>query len=373
VSYAPTNALASDDDLAESDPTHSPGAPSTRSPGLLRRRLALLIHPSQLLDGLFRRLFRVILEALRRHERRLQTDLEGVAMEIRANHEILKLIAAASRIDRQGRLDYPSAEIYLNVRSKREQLRLRACAKEPWTVAWLEQAVQPNDVLYDIGANVGAYSLVAAIARQAQVVAFEPGYANYAALCDNIVLNNVGDKVTPVPFGLAATTGPSVFTYSDVLPGAAYHTLGDSNENASIAAAKTLMAVGSRVYRQPVLVYRLDDLIDVFKLPSPNHLKLDVDGSEVDVLEGAARVLEHPALRSVMVEVSVDQADAVVSLLTEHKLYLCQKIDRLSKGGELRFWYGLFTREPKAMALPSAEQWEQQADEIDEAAIGIEQ
>src|ERR671932_123659 len=58
--------------------------------------------------------------------------------------------------------------------------RLRPVAKEPWTVRWLERSLRDGDVLYDVGANVGAYSLIAA-ALGAQVVAIEPAYANYAA------------------------------------------------------------------------------------------------------------------------------------------------------------------------------------------------
>ena len=52
------------------------------------------------------------------------------------------------------------------------QWRAASCAKEPWTVNWLRDAVGPGDVLYDIGANVGAFSLVAAKHCGAHVVAF---------------------------------------------------------------------------------------------------------------------------------------------------------------------------------------------------------
>src|SRR5438046_1543914 len=76
-----------------------------------------------------------------------------------------------------GRLDYPGADLRIGVTSRTEILsRLRPCEKEPWTVAWLERTVRPGDVLWDVGANVGAYSLIAAsLGREAaQIVAVEP-------------------------------------------------------------------------------------------------------------------------------------------------------------------------------------------------------
>jgi hypothetical protein len=60
------------------------------------------------------------------------------------------------------RLDYDRADIYLRVTSKAETFRVKACAKEPFTIDWIHAHLAAGDVLYDIGANVGAYSLVAA-------------------------------------------------------------------------------------------------------------------------------------------------------------------------------------------------------------------
>jgi FkbM family methyltransferase len=105
-------------------------------------------------------------------------------------------------------LDYEGAEILLGVPSKSAQARLRGCAKEPWTVQWIEGWIQPDEVLYDIGANVGAYSLVAALspAVRARVVAVEPGYPTFAALSDNVVRNRAQGRVTALPVALGRST-----------------------------------------------------------------------------------------------------------------------------------------------------------------------
>src|SRR5436190_1913687 len=107
--------------------------------------------------------------------------------------EIVHGVPADSFIELQAankprRLDYDRADILLRVTSKIEGFRIHACAKEPFTIDWIHAQVGTGDVLYDIGANVGAYSLVAA--KQpgggARVFAFEASYPNIASLYANI-------------------------------------------------------------------------------------------------------------------------------------------------------------------------------------------
>src|SRR5262245_51697661 len=153
------------------------------------------------------------------------------------------------------RLDYPDAEIFLRVISKQERERLKACAKEPFTIDWIHRWVQTGEVFYDIGANVGAYSLIAVKKANsaARMFAFEPSYANVSSLCANIVLNDAADQITPMPFALSDSNGLSVFRLRALQPGAARHTLGDAPSSE-----------GPTLYRQPVITYRLDELIERF-------------------------------------------------------------------------------------------------------------
>jgi FkbM family methyltransferase len=235
------------------------------------------------------------------------------------------------------RLDYPDAEIYLRVISKKERRRLGACAKEPFTIQWIHEWMRPGDVFYDIGANVGTYSLVAVKKPGGgpRVFAFEPSYANVSSLSANIVLNNAADQITPMPFALSNSDGLTVFSLRALEPGSARHTLGDGPSEE-----------GPTLYRQPVMTFRLDELIDRYGLPLPNHIKLDVDGGEMAVLEGAARALASPALRSMLVEVSVSLSDEITDVLVKQGLALATKVDVKTKAGEQFVWYGLFTREP---------------------------
>src|SRR5262245_45216455 len=62
--------------------------------------------------------------------------------------------------------------------------------KEPCTLEWIE-TFSADDVLFDIGANVGMYSIWAAATRRCRVIAFEPEALNYALLNRNIEANKL--------------------------------------------------------------------------------------------------------------------------------------------------------------------------------------
>jgi FkbM family methyltransferase len=241
-----------------------------------------------------------------------------------------------------GRLDFPDAEIHLRVTTRAERQRLRACGKEPWTVEWIRRTVRPDEVLYDIGANVGAYSLVAAMKPEgpARVFAFEPSYANLAALATNVVLNGVAARVTPLAIALSNRNTLETFHLRSLEPGTARHALGGAASGEEPTP-----------YPQAILTWRLDDAIDRLHLPAPNHIKLDVDGGEAAVLEGAARTVASPGLRSMLVEVSTAFSDEITALLEGHGLRLQAKVRVKDSSGAHLVWYGIFAREEVRAAL----------------------
>jgi FkbM family methyltransferase len=197
-----------------------------------------------------------------------------------------------------GCLDYPYAKIRLTLDSSLCIGRLGACTKEPETVAWLERCFKPGQVLYDIGANIGAYSLVAdAIVKgRCRVYAFEPSFNTFATLSQNILLNGREAHIFPLHVALGATTGLVDFHYSSLAAGASLH----------VGVDESLLGVSKEHtsrHRLPTLCYSLDDLVEQFSFSPPNHLKIDVDGPELDVLRGAATLLRDPGLLSILVEV----------------------------------------------------------------------
>lgn len=242
------------------------------------------------------------------------------------------------------RLDFPDCDIWIRAESPAEKnWRARSCAKEPWTVDWLRGNVRPDEVLYDIGANVGTFALVAAKHLRARVVAFEPGYANFARLCDNIQLNGCQHAIVPVPLPLADHSGLFGFKYRDVEPGQSRHRMKPETwrfRGPAAAAAR---------YEQPVLVMTLDAMIRTFNLPRPHHLKIDVDGMEDRVLAGAVRTLRSETLRTVLIEVDEVKWTGVSGLLGKAGFALDKRIERAKHGAPT---YGLFVRTARSAPSP---------------------
>ncbi|MBC7931132.1 MAG: FkbM family methyltransferase [Rubrivivax sp.] len=209
---------------------------------------------------------------------------------------------ARGEIEMVGKMDYARHDIFLHVDSLVEHsVRLNSCKKEPDTIEWVESFLRDGDVLFDVGANVGAYSLVASKCHggKVRVYAFEPAFANYVQLCKNILLNDCQHSVVPLPLALSDRTTVDTFNYRDLIPGSALHTFGEAVGDD-----------GERFqpeFEQHVLSFRLDDLLRQFPVPAPNHLKIDVDGIEAKVLEGAAGTLAAPSMRSIIIELREDR------------------------------------------------------------------
>ncbi len=169
--------------------------------------------------------------------------------------------------------------------------------KEPETLSWIDTWLRDGDVFLDVGANIGLYSVYAALRRpSARVAALEPEFANLHLLRDNIVANRLTDRVSAFAVALGATSGIGYLRVHDLTPGAALHTTTAPSPDVAPPAC-----------REGVAIMALDDFCRETGL-APNLVKIDVDGAEAEILEGAAETLRSPALRSVLIEASEDGA-----------------------------------------------------------------
>lgn len=140
----------------------------------------------------------------------------------------------------------------------------------------------PDDVVVDVGANTGVYSLaVAAAEPTARVVAFEANPAVCAQLRTNARRNGFGKRIDVRAVGLGNDAGTRRFYRST------YDELGSfAAANASAWEAQIRETVD-------VPIARLDDLVAAGDISAPNHLKVDVEGFGYDVLRGAEETLRR--------------------------------------------------------------------------------
>ncbi len=206
--------------------------------------------------------------------------------------------------------------------------RVTACEKEPWTAAWLD-TINPGDRLFNIGANVGSYALIAAY-RGADVVAVEAHPVNVAKLAKNAIANGLGTAIAVVLAACSATAQPWLAGYGRYDPGSADLQLSPAAGPHRPVSAITIPGT------------TLDELADIYGQPS--HLLIDVDGGEVNVLRGGAEALI--GVREVLVELSTAPgvADACVALLEAAGLTLAERWDMRGADRIVDVWYGLFRR-----------------------------
>ena len=172
--------------------------------------------------------------------------------------------------------------------------------KEPTTILWMDQ-FKPGEVMFDIGGNVGMYSVYAGKIAAARVFAFEPESQNYGELNRNIFLNELNGRVTA--YNLAASNKFEIATLflSHFCPGYSHHDFGENRWSTDMQLGPQLVKRDERL-EQGCTSIVIDDVIAEGFFPQPQHIKVDVDGFEWKVIEGARKTLQSPELKTVLIE-----------------------------------------------------------------------
>lgn len=180
----------------------------------------------------------------------------------------------------------------LDLRDNLQAVLYYAGRYEPAVTRFLRGELKPDDVVLDIGANIGLHSLVAArqlrdLGGGGRVIAFEPAADSVGKLRDAAERNKLADLITLVP----AALGERKYQ-------AALHA--DSRYDPADSGVRSLQADGEVVQDVPVI--RLDDWAREQALERLDVVKLDVEGSEAAALSGAAKTLIRLQPRAVLVE-----------------------------------------------------------------------
>jgi len=177
--------------------------------------------------------------------------------------------------------------------------------KEPATVGWLGE-LGPNDVLWDVGANIGLYSLFAA-AKGAQAIAFEPMIPNLYALHCNLMLNQkLAERITIVPIALSDSDGFDTLFLSSPDIGSSCHAAG--------SPLNYKLQQKDHWHGRHGCVLMRGDKIDV---APPTRVKIDVDGFEHKVVTGLGHVATLVKSWCIEVNLSLPEHKAMVASLQQ--------------------------------------------------------
>lgn len=154
----------------------------------------------------------------------------------------------------------------------------------------LQKIVQPGDCFWDIGANIGFYTLTAArlVGPQGQVRAFEPSAPAWQALNDNVALNPC-HSIRLVRLALSDRAGPATL-----------HRRGDYADG----GASLISREGYHQEKEVVTMLSLDAYLAQTGGPPPTFLKIDVEGHEERVLAGAQTLLQSLQPPLILIEMN---------------------------------------------------------------------
>ena len=165
--------------------------------------------------------------------------------------------------------------------------------KEPETLDWIDQ-LPKGCTLWDVGANVGLYSIYAAKKRECRVVAFEPSVFNLELLARNLFLNGLQDQVGIVPMPLSDGLGMNQMRMTSTDWGGALSSFGQDFgwDGKSITPTFAFQTLG----------ISMDDVVSLLRFTPPDFIKMDVDGIEHVILRGGTKVLA--GIQGILIEIN---------------------------------------------------------------------
>lgn len=221
----------------------------------------------------------------------------------------IALQASAQHLGVTLRFNVPNALTYYRVDT--------FSTKEPETLIWLDR-IPKDAVLWDVGANVGLYSIYAAQKAGVRVYAFEPSVFNLELLARNIFLNDLQNRIVIVSIALSDKVGPSLFKMSSTAWGGALSTFGQDFDQ---HGGKL-----NSIFEYQTMGMTMDEAVRLLNIPAPRFIKIDVDGIEHFILRGGAETLKD--VESVMIEVDdgfAEQAEETRRHLQNAGLRLLRK------------------------------------------------
>ena len=190
--------------------------------------------------------------------------------------------------------------INVDITNSRDLTRTKAyITKEPDTLNWIANYISEGDNFYDIGSNTGLYSIYAVKkhVNKIKVFAFEPESQNFATLNRNIYLNHMSSAITSYCLAISnKEEQDKLYIRNNLRSGEAIHGYKSAYDDQG--------NLFNPVHIQGASSLSLDDLCFKYTLDFPNHIKIDVDGQEYQIILGAKKTLLDIRLKSICIEIT---------------------------------------------------------------------
>jgi FkbM family methyltransferase len=197
-------------------------------------------------------------------------------------------------------------------------------SKEPETLKWLEFFAFINhnyEILIDVGANIGIYTLYWLHFPNTRAIAIEPFDENIKLLSKNIRMNNFMTRVDIISKPLSSQNTLGYSTINDIRPGGSDYKLslnGNLNQSNSIK----------------VETLTLDSILGGKK--EKYILKIDTDGTDFDILKGAELALKDGKIVSILIESSEEDQGFIESYLRSFDLIADSRFNLIDEHSDTR-------------------------------------
>ena len=196
--------------------------------------------------------------------------------------------------------------------------------KEPETLDWINN-FNNNDkklIFWDIGSNIGLYSLYAATKyNNIEIFSFEPSTSNLRILSRNISINNLNKKIKIIQLPLNKRENIfSEMNENQFIEGGALNTFG---ENFNHEGKKLVSKNKYNIYGTNISFFLKNKILKI-----PNYIKIDVDGIEHFILNGAENFFKDLTVKSILIELNENfkkQYEDVIQFMSDNNFKLLHK------------------------------------------------
>ena len=149
----------------------------------------------------------------------------------------------------------------------------------------VESTLRPGDFAIDVGAHAGQYGLIMSslVGPEGRVISFEPDPHARKLYTKNVALNPAVSAPKVEPVALSNTHGSTILFSKG------------GNANSSLAPA-AIGGLSPDLEQIEIQTDTLDRYLEAANLPAPDLIKIDTEGAEINILEGAASVLRSDAV-----------------------------------------------------------------------------